>query len=498
MGHHIGHTCRAQVEANARHRKEVRHRLRDRAVAVIEFIRHGLQQLVAVGVGNLAIRLETQALVFDVLGGDVCLNRQVNRHGGTLLLALAAEACHGLPHHADVKIEANAFDVTRLFGPKKVSCPPDLKVLHGHRHTGTKVGVGRDCLQALVGGLSEGVVRRIQEVGVRTLAATADASTELVKLAETERVRLLHNQGVCVRDVEPGLDDRRTHKNVVSVLVIVDNHLLELLFAHLAVCDRDARFGYQVSKMERRPIDRLHRVVDVKHLPVAHQFAPDRGRHLRVLLRAHIREDRVAFFRRSRQRRHLTDASDGKLERARDGRCGHRKHIHVGSQRLEGLLVFYSKALFLVDDDESQMLEAHGTCDEPVGPDHHVDLSLGEALDHLARLRVGLETAQRSHFDGKRCKALRERVDMLLDEQRRGTQHRHLSAVLYRLEGRAHGDLCLAKTHVAANEPVHRDGLLHVGLHLVNGAQLVRRLNKSEGLLEFALPWGVGPKLASL
>ena len=61
-----------------------------------------------------------------------------------------------------------------------------------------------------------------------------------------------------------------------------------------------------------------------------------------------------------------------------------------------------------------------------------------------------------------------------------------------RLEGRADGHLGLAEADVAAHESVHRRAALHVGLDLVDGAELVRRLGIGEGLLDLGLPGGVG------
>ena len=77
---------------------------------------------------------------------------------------------------------------------------------------------------------------------------------------------------------------------------------------------------------------------------------------------------------------------------------------------------------------------------------------------------------------------------MLLHQQRRGHQHGDLLAVLHRLERRAHRDLGLAVADVAADEPVHRDRLLHVRLDLVDAGELVRGLVVGEGVLELALP----------
>ena len=69
----------------------------------------------------------------------------------------------------------------------------------------------------------------------------------------------------------------------------------------------------------------------------------------------------------------------------------------------------------------------------------------------------------------------------------------NLLAVLDGLKRRPHRDLRLAVADVAADQPVHRDGLLHVALDLVDGGELVGRLHVGERVLQLALPGRVGP-----
>ena len=81
---------------------------------------------------------------------------------------------------------------------------------------------------------------------------------------------------------------------------------------------------------------------------------------------------------------------------------------------------------------------------------------------------------------------------MLFREQRRRDEDGDLLAVHHGLERGSNGDLGLPVADVATDQPVHRFGLLHVPLDLVDGAQLVAGLLEREGLLEFGLPRGVG------
>ena len=56
--------------------------------------------------------------------------------------------------------------------------------------------------------------------------------------------------------------------------------------------------------------------------------------------------------------RHFADAGDQPSRSVRGiGVADMAQHVHVGAQRLERLLVLDAETLFLVDDDEAQILE---------------------------------------------------------------------------------------------------------------------------------------------
>ena len=80
-------------------------------------------------------------------------------------------------NHADIQVEANSFDVTGLGSPQKVSRPSDLKVLLCDRQARPQVSVRGDRLEALMRGLCEGLIRRVEEVGVRAFAPAPNSSS---------------------------------------------------------------------------------------------------------------------------------------------------------------------------------------------------------------------------------------------------------------------------------------------------------------------------------
>ena len=130
--------------------------------------------------------------------------------------------------------------------------------------------------------------------------------------------------------------------------------------------------------------------------------------------------------------------------------------------------------------------------EEAVGADDDVDRAVLHPVDHLLGLAGGEEAAEDLDPHRVAGEALAEGQAVLLGEEGGGDEDGHLHAVLHGLERGPDGDLGLAEADVAAHEAVHRARRLHVGLDVGDGPLLVGRLPVGEGLLELALPRGVG------
>ena len=112
--------------------------------------------------------------------------------------------------------------------------------------------------------------------------------------------------------------------------------------------------------------------------------------------------------------------------------------------------------------------------------------------DDAALLPVAAEAREHLDLEREAGEPLAEGVEVLLREHGRRHEHGDLLAVHHGLERGAQGDLGLAVADVAADQAVHRARVLHVALDVVNGAELVGRLDVRERRLELRLPWRVG------
>ena len=132
-----------------------------------------------------------------------------------------------------------------------------------------------------------GLLRRVQEIRVGAFAAAADPAAQLVQLGQPVGVGAVDDEGVRVRDVQAGLDDRgrrparRTRCSQKPTMTFSS-----CVLVHLPVRDGDPRLRHELGAAWRGdPVDRLDPVVHEEDLAVAQQLAPDGGGDLPFVVR---------------------------------------------------------------------------------------------------------------------------------------------------------------------------------------------------------------------
>ena len=150
--------------------------------------------------------------------------------------------------------------------------------------------------------------------------------------------------------------------------------------------------------------------------------------------------------------------------------------------------MLHAKALLLVHNQQTEVLELHILAQNSMRPDKNIDVALLDAAQYVLGFLRRAEAAQHVHLDGEALEALQDRVVVLLRQNRRRRKNRYLLGVHQRLERRAQADLRLAVAHVAAQQPVHIARRLHVRRDFPHALFLVRGQLVGEHVLEFALP----------
>ena len=330
------------------------------------------------------------------------------------------------------------------------------------------------------------------EVGIRLQRAAAHAALQLVHLRQTQTVRVLDDQRVGVRVVDAAFDDGGGHHHVQLARGEFLHHAFQLLLAHLAVRDAHARFRSRLLHALGGVLDALHPVGHVVHLAMAVQLAADGTAHHVGVPLAHLHLHGPSLVGRGHDQAHFAHAGKRHLHGARDGRSRKREHIDTLAQVLHLLLMPHAEALFLVDDDQAQIVRVHIAREQPVRTHQHLHAAVGKTRQRRLGLSRGAEAAEHFHLHPEGRETVVEGGEMLLRQNGGGAQHHHLLVVLRCLERRAQCHFGLAEAHVAADQSVHGTRGLHVGLDVGNCRQLVGRFLVREGFLHLALPGGIG------
>ena len=213
--------------------------------------------------------------------------------------------------------------MARLLGAEQVARTTDLEVAHRDLEAGAELRVFADGFEALFCDLGENLALAERQIGVGVPARTADAAAQLMQLREAKLVGVLDNEGVDVRDVDAGFDNRRADENLNVAVREGLHHVAEPFLAHFAVRHGDgdvlAELGLELRGAFVNCLDAVVQVID---LPAAREFPPDGLEDDLIVVFEDEGLDRVAVLRRLFDRGHIAQTREGHIERARDGRCG--------------------------------------------------------------------------------------------------------------------------------------------------------------------------------
>ena len=205
-------------------------------------------------------------------------------------------------------------------------------------------------------------------------------------------VGLVDENRVHVGDVQPAFDDRRGDQDVALAANEPEHGVLQLMLVHLPVADRDSRFRHDALKPVGHLADVVDAIVDEIDLAVAIEFTNNRMANELRIEPGDARFDGQPVGRRRFQVTDVADAQKGQMQSARDGGRRQGQHIHRLAQPFQPFLVLDAETLFLVDDDQAEILEVHVGADQPMRADDDVDPTLGQPLQDAlsARRRSGI------------------------------------------------------------------------------------------------------------
>jgi len=309
----------------ASHAEEPLRLLRNRPIPVNKFRPDRLTLLLAPTGGQLRVDLQPQPLRRHIRLRQERFEGQLNTDVGGFVVAaidsLAAQLGNRLGDHTHVQVETDTGNMAGLLAAQHIARAANLQILHCHLNAGAEFRVGGERAQAFQRRLRHSLFRTVEEVGVGTLPASPHPAAQLVQLREPEPVRVLHDQGVGVRDIQAGLHDGGTHQHIDLFIPKALDNLFQLCLVHFAVRKGHPRLGNQLLQMRGDTRHIAHPVVYIKHLAVAQQLPANRSHNLLLLMHAHIGEHRVAFLWRCGECGHLPHPGNRHLQSTRN-RCG--------------------------------------------------------------------------------------------------------------------------------------------------------------------------------
>ena len=149
-------------------------------------------------------------------------------------------------------------------------------------------------------------------------------------------------------------------------------HGVQLFLGHLAVGDAYPRTRHHLADMGGAGFNVVHPVVQVVHLPAPgklflHGFGKDD-----IVIFQHKGLHRLALDGRLLDGGKIPDAAHCHVQGAGDGGSRQGEHIHPDEVLLQLFLVLYAEALFLVDDDKTEVVELYVFREQPVGAHHDI------------------------------------------------------------------------------------------------------------------------------
>ena len=156
----------------------------------------------------------------------------------------------------------------------------------------------------------------------------------------------------------------------------------------------------------------------------------------------------------------------------------------AGGKVLQPLLVRGAEALFLVHDDQSQILVDDPFASHRAGADDDADGAVREPRLHRLLLGGARQTGQAGDGDAGALEPGAEAFPMLLGENRRRGGDGNLTSRQRRHGDGAKRNLGLAEADIADDQPVHRPTAREIGSYRLDCGELVGRFGEGKATRE--------------
>ena len=311
------------------------------------------------------------------------------------------------------------------------------------------------------------------------MRAASDASTQLMQLRQSERLRVLDEHHRRVRHVHADFDQRCGEQHIHAILTELRHHRFFLRRLHATVQQphiERREFVFQRLKLFSHRFQSVrvffHARINHVSLPTFGESLPDELPHLRQLVaRTNKRLHATAPCGHLINRGQIQITVKRETQRARNRRGRQHEQMRIISFTHELFALRDTKLVLLINDHEAELGQSKSTREQRVSADEDSRGSRVEGrargsalafdsrlstLDRLLRPRLHL------HVHAERFEPTREVAEVLLRENFRGRHQRHVEPALQRHQRRARRHSRLARADIALQQTPHRMRPAHV------------------------------------
>ena len=246
-----------------------------------------------------------------------------------------------------------------LLRSQQIAGAADFQVAHGNFEARAQFRKVADGLESFGRHFAQDLILFVDKVGIGQARRPTDPSPHLIQLGEAKVFRPLDDNRIGHGHVEAVFDNGRAQENIAAAFVEVHHGIFQGLFAHASVTHADFDTRHKAAQARSNGGQAGNAIVHVIDAAAAAQFPLQGLLDHAVAVFGHIRFHRQAVFRRRFNNAHIPRVDEGHVERPRNRRGGQGQDIDALLPLLDLFLLGHAKALFLVDNEESQVQEDH-------------------------------------------------------------------------------------------------------------------------------------------
>ena len=124
-----------------------------------------------------------------------------------------------------------------MFASEQIPGSPDIQILHGDIESAAQIGKSFDSSQTPAGIIRNGYHRRHYQIAERLGIGPSHPSPELMKVAQTEVLRLIYNNSIGIGNIDSVLDNTGSYQYIIIARHKIEYPVFQFLRLHLPVSD---------------------------------------------------------------------------------------------------------------------------------------------------------------------------------------------------------------------------------------------------------------------